>query len=30
MLLDCVWDVENGVGVKLMPDVSVASQDIFL
>ncbi len=30
MLLDCVWDVENGVGVKLIPDVSVASQDIFL
>lgn len=30
MLLDCVWDVENGIGIKLIPDISVASQDIFL
>ena len=30
ILLDCVWDVENGVAVKLMPEVAVGSQDLFL
>lgn len=30
MLLDCVWDVENGIGVKLMPELSTGVQDLFL
>lgn len=30
LLLDCVWDVENGVGVKIIPEVSTGVQDLFL
>ena len=30
MLLDCVWDVEGGMAVKLMPETAVGSQDLFL
>ena len=30
MLLDCVWDEDNGMAVKLVPEVAVGSQDIFL
>ncbi|MGP1599084.1 DUF6985 domain-containing protein [Peptoanaerobacter stomatis] len=30
MLLDCVWDEENGIGVKLIPEIKIGSQDIFL
>lgn len=30
LLLDCTWDEEHGVGVQLMPDIKVGSQDIFL
>ncbi len=30
MLLDCVWDVEGGMAVKLTPEIAVGSQDLFL
>ena len=30
MLLDCVWDQEHGIGVSIIPKVSIGSQDIFL
>lgn len=30
MLLDCIWDEEHGIAVKLVPEVSVGSQDLFL
>lgn len=30
ILLDCVWDIENGMAVKLNPNVAVGSQDLFL
>lgn len=30
MLLDCVWDIEGGMAVKLTPNVAVGSQDLFL
>lgn len=30
MLLDCVWDEDNGIAVKLTPEIAVGSQDIFL
>ncbi|MBD5472523.1 MAG: hypothetical protein HDR20_06395 [Lachnospiraceae bacterium] len=30
LLLDCVWDVESGVGVKIIPEVSIGVQDLFL
>lgn len=30
VLLDCVWDVEAGIGVKLYPEVKIGSQDLFL
>lgn len=30
MLLDCEWDVENGIGVKLMPELVTGVQDLFL
>ena len=30
LLLDCVWDAENGVGVKFIPEVSIGIQDLFL
>ncbi len=29
-LLDCVWDVEGGMAVKLKPDIAVGCQDLFL
>lgn len=30
MLLDCVWDIEAGLAVKLYPEVKIGSQDLFL
>ena len=30
MLFDCVWDVESGIGVKIIPELAIGSQDIFL
>ena len=30
MLLDCVWDIEAGLAVKLYPEVQIGSQDLFL
>lgn len=30
MLLDCVWDIESGIGVKIIPEVAIGSQDLFL
>lgn len=30
LLLDCVWDIENGIGVKIIPEVSIGVQDLFL
>lgn len=30
MLLDCVWDIENGIGVKVIPEIVTGSQDLFL
>ena len=30
MLLDCVWDEESGIAVKLAPEVAIGPQDIFL
>ncbi|WP_104803264.1 DUF6985 domain-containing protein [Blautia marasmi] len=30
MLLDCVWDIEGGMAVKLAPNIVVGSQDLFL
>lgn len=30
MLFDCVWDIESGIGVKIIPEVFIGSQDIFL
>lgn len=30
MLLDCVWDEDHGVAVKLIPNIAVGSQDLFL
>ena len=30
MLFDCVWDVEGGIGVKIIPKLDIGSQDIFL
>ena len=30
LLLECVWDVENGIAVKLAPEVAVGSQYLFL
>lgn len=30
ILMECAWDVENGVAVKVYPDVAVGSQDLFL
>ena len=29
-LAECEWDVENGIAVKLYPEVEVGSQDIFI
>lgn len=30
MLLDCVWDEEHGVAVRLTPEVAVGAQELFL
>lgn len=30
MLLDCVWNIENGIGVKIIPEISTGIQDLFL
>lgn len=30
LLLDCVWDEEKGVAVKLYPEVAVGIQDLFI
>ena len=30
MLMDCVWDVENGLGIKIIPEISIGIQDLFL
>jgi len=30
LLLDCVWDVENGIGVKIIPETMTGVQDLFL
>lgn len=30
LLLNCVWDEEHGIGVKIYPEVEVGSQDLFL
>ena len=30
MLLDCIWDEDHGIAVKLTPEIAVGSQDIFL
>lgn len=30
MLLDCAWDVETGLAVKLYPELKIGSQDLFL
>lgn len=29
-LAECEWDMENGIAVKLYPEVEVGSQDIFV
>ena len=29
-LLECAWDIENGVAVEIYPEVVVVSQDLFL
>lgn len=30
LLLDCLWNVENGLGIQLYPTVTAAGQDFFL
>ena len=30
MLFDCVWDIESGIGVKIIPELAIGSQDIFI
>lgn len=30
MLLECMWDAEAGLAVKLYPEVAIGSQDLFL
>ncbi len=30
LLLECAWDMDNGVAVKLSPEVAVGGQDLFL
>jgi hypothetical protein len=30
LLLECDWDIDNGVAVKLSPEVAVGGQDLFL
>ncbi|WP_339064593.1 DUF6985 domain-containing protein [Fusobacterium animalis] len=29
-LAECEWDIENGIAVKLYPEVEVGSQDVFI
>ena len=30
MLFDCVWDIEGGFGIKIIPDIQIGTQDVFL
>ena len=30
ILLDCDWDIEHGIGIKIYPKFSIGIQDIFL
>lgn len=30
LLLDCIWDVESGIAVKVLPDIAIGNQDLFL
>lgn len=30
MLFDCAWDIENGVAVRISPEMTVGSPDCFL
>ncbi len=30
ILMECIWDEENGVAVEVAPDVAIGSQDLFL
>ena len=30
MLFDCAWDIENGVAVRICPEMTVGSPDCFL
>lgn len=30
LLLDCVWDVDCGIGIKLYPNFAIGIQDLFL
>ena len=30
VLMDCVWDIENGIGVEIIPEIKIGSQDLFL
>ena len=29
-LLECAWDIENGIAVKIYPTIAIGSQDLFL
>ena len=30
LLLECTWDDENGIAVKLLPEIAIGAQDLFL
>ena len=30
LLLECTWDIENGIAVKLLPEIAIGAQDLFL
>lgn len=30
LLLDCVWDEENGIGIQVIPKIMIGVQDLFL
>lgn len=30
LLLECIWDEENGIAVELLPDSRVGAQELFL
>lgn len=30
LLLECTWDIENGIAIKLLPEVAIGAQDLFL